>query len=101
MSVKLAKVDTVQRRLLPYCDAAAYLGLSVKTLRNKISLGVLPFRPRRIASKPLFDIRDLDAFCDALGHEDGTRFGGILEKKNPAVGSAGREVKNGLGNGNK
>jgi len=71
--MKLTKVNTGQRRLLPYSDAAFYLGLSVKTLRNKISLGALPFRPRRIASKPLFDIRDLDAFVDALGHEEGPR----------------------------
>jgi hypothetical protein len=66
MPARLAKVDVVQRRLLPYCDAAAYLGLSTKTLRNKISSGALPFRPRRIASKPLFDIRELDAFVDSL-----------------------------------
>jgi predicted DNA-binding transcriptional regulator AlpA len=70
MSVKLTKVDSIQRRLLPYPDAAAYLGLSTKTLRNKISLGALPFRPKRIASKPLFDVRDLDRFIDSLGGED-------------------------------
>lgn len=70
MAAKLTRVDTVQRRLLPYADAAAYLGLSTKTLRNKISLGTLPFRPRRIASKPLFDIRELDAFVDSLPAEE-------------------------------
>ena len=63
---KVIKVESVQRRLLPYLDAAAYLGLSTKTLRNKISLGAFPFRPKRIGSKPLFDVRDLDKYIDSL-----------------------------------
>jgi hypothetical protein len=69
MPVKLIKVDTVQRRLLPYADAAAFLGLSTKTLRNMVSLGKLPFRPKHIGSKPLFDLNDLTAFADSLESE--------------------------------
>ncbi|SPF42630.1 conserved hypothetical protein [Syntrophobacter sp. SbD1] len=64
--MKIAKVESIQRRLLAYSDAAAYLGIGTKTLRNKISLGVLPFRPKRIGSKPLFDVRDLDNYIDSL-----------------------------------
>lgn len=70
MSAKLTKLDTVQRRLLPYSDAAVYLGLSVKTLRNWVSLNRYPeLKPKRLGGKPLFDLRELDKFCDSLQTE--------------------------------
>lgn len=67
---KMVKVERIMPRLLTYEDAAAYLGIGVKTLRNKISLGTLPFKPRRIASKPLFDLKELEQFCDSLKSDD-------------------------------
>lgn len=63
------------RRLLSVQDAAVYLGLSSRTLYNGTGPGSkhpFPVKPKRIGKKVVFDIRDLDAFCDSLklGEED-------------------------------
>jgi|WetSurMetagenome_2_1015567.scaffolds.fasta_scaffold109152_2 excisionase family DNA binding protein len=57
-----------QKRLMTIREAAAYLGLSVHTLYNGIARNTakpFPIKPIRIGSKPLFDVRDLDAFIEA------------------------------------
>jgi excisionase family DNA binding protein len=59
-------------RLLSVEQAAHYLGLSPKTLRNRLSRGALdpfPIRPRRIGRRVLFDLRDLEVFVDSLKDE--------------------------------
>ena len=58
-----------KRRLLPVPEAAEYLGIAPKTLRNRLGPKApdpFPVKPRKIGKKVLFDIRDLDAFCDSL-----------------------------------
>lgn len=50
-------------RLLSVSAAAAYLGLSATTLRG------LPIPRRMHNSRRLYDIRDLDAYADALPYE--------------------------------
>ena len=65
---KIAKVREIRPRLLCIRDAARYLGLAPKTLRNRLSDKDKPFpvRPRYYGGKPLFEVRELDAFIDAL-----------------------------------
>lgn len=54
---------TYRPRLLSAQAAAAYLGLSVTTLRS------LPI-PRRVwNARRLYDLHDLDAYADALPYE--------------------------------
>jgi len=71
---KLVKLETVGPRMLCYRDAALYLGIAEKTLRNRTSRRAknpLPFKPKRVAGKPVFDRLDLDKYCDALSTEEG------------------------------
>ena len=58
-----------RKRLLPVDQAAEYLGIAPKTLRNRLGPRApqpFPVKPKKIGKKVLFDIRDLDAFCDSL-----------------------------------
>lgn len=59
----------MNRRLLNIQDTAEYLGIAEKTIRNRIGRKAeLPFpvKAKRIGKRVLFDIRDLDAYIDAL-----------------------------------
>lgn len=56
-------------RLMDLNSTATYLGLSEKTLRNRLYRGAanpFPVKPKRIGRKVLFDKRDLDRFIDSL-----------------------------------
>jgi hypothetical protein len=58
--------------MLSVKEAAVYIGLSPRTLYNGIapkSKTPFPIKPKKYRSKLLFDIRDLDRFCDSLGQE--------------------------------
>jgi hypothetical protein len=58
-------------RLMGVADAARYLGLSPKTIRNRLgpkAQDPFPVRPKRIGKRVLFDRADLDAFADGLSH---------------------------------
>lgn len=65
---KIAKVEKIRPRLLCIADSARYIGLSPKTLRNRLSDKKNPFpvRPRYYGGKPLFEVSELDAFIDSL-----------------------------------
>jgi predicted DNA-binding transcriptional regulator AlpA len=59
-----------RKRLLPIEEAAAYLGLSPRTLYNgagRRAKNPFPVKPKRIGRKLLWDIRELDAYVDGLG----------------------------------
>jgi predicted DNA-binding transcriptional regulator AlpA len=61
------------KRLLSVQESANYLGLSARTLYNGIapkSKAPFPVKPKRYGKRVLFDIRDLDQFCDSLGAKD-------------------------------
>lgn len=61
---------SVNPRLLKIEDAARYLGIAAKTLRNRLGPRAqhpFPVKPKRIGRRVLFDIKDLDAFVNALG----------------------------------
>jgi len=58
-------------RLLGVADAARYLGISAKTIRNRLGPRAkvpFPVKPKRIGRKVLFERADLDAFADGLSH---------------------------------
>jgi hypothetical protein len=60
--------------MLSVQDAAIYLGLSPRTLYNGVAPGSknpFPVRPKRYGKKVLFDIQDLDKFCDSLSGDGG------------------------------
>jgi predicted DNA-binding transcriptional regulator AlpA len=62
-------VKSGKKRLLPVDEAATYLGLSPRTLYNGSSRKAkepFPVKPKRIGTKLLWDIRDLDAYIDSL-----------------------------------
>jgi predicted DNA-binding transcriptional regulator AlpA len=56
-------------RMLSVDETAKYIGLAVKTIRNRIgpkATKPFPIKPKRIGSRVLFDIKDLDAYLDKL-----------------------------------
>ncbi len=65
---KKVKVETIRPRLVSIADAALYLGLAPKTLRNRLSDKENPFpvKPRYYGGKPLFEVSELDALIDLL-----------------------------------
>ncbi len=64
-----AELRTSQRRLLPVEAAAAYLGISPKTIRNGLgprAVKPFPIKPVRLAGRVLFRREDLDSYIDGL-----------------------------------
>ncbi len=63
------KETNIRPRMLSVDEAARYLGLAAKTIRNRIGRkATIPFpvKPKRIGGRVLFDIRDLDIYLDEL-----------------------------------
>mgnify|MGYP000947268317 CR=1 FL=1 len=59
----------IKPRMLSVEQTAEYVGLSPKTIRNRIGRKakiVFPVKPKRIGGRVLFDIKDLDAYLDGL-----------------------------------
>ena len=59
----------INPRLLGVENAARFLGIAPKTLRNRLGPRApdpFPVKPKRIGKKVLFDIRDLEKYVDAL-----------------------------------
>lgn len=60
------------KRLLTVEETAQYLGLSPRTLYNRISRGAkdpFPVKPKRVGRAVRFDIRELDSYIDSLGFD--------------------------------
>jgi hypothetical protein len=67
---KLRRELGTQRRLLPVEEAAAYLGIAPKTLRNGLGPNAknpFPVKPVKVGGRVLFKLVDLDRFIDGLG----------------------------------
>jgi hypothetical protein len=63
------KLEAIQPRALSLKDAAAYIGLSPKTLRNRTgprAPNPFPVKPRYYGGKPLFLVDELNAFLESL-----------------------------------
>jgi len=61
--------NNIQKRLLSVEEAAAYLGISPRTIYNRTgrkSKNPFPVRARRIGKLVKFDKRDLDAYVEEL-----------------------------------
>lgn len=64
-----AELKAASRCLLPVNDAASYLGISPKTLRNGLgprAAKPFPVKPVRVAGRVLFRKADLDKFIEGL-----------------------------------
>lgn len=57
-------LPTVQRRLLPYQDAAHYLGISLRAMKYLAAEGAVP--KVTIGHRVLFDKEDLDAYIERI-----------------------------------
>ena len=64
--MKLVKVQEINARLLSLKDTAVYVGLAPKTLRNRLSEGSFPVKPRYYGGKPLLEVSELDAWIESL-----------------------------------
>lgn len=65
----MIKTSSERRRLLSVDEAAAYLGISARTVYNQIGPKAkkrFPVKVKRIGRLVKFDIRDLDRFVDGL-----------------------------------
>jgi excisionase family DNA binding protein len=60
------EIRSAGKRLLPIPEAAVYLGLSPRTIRNDLSRKVFPVMPVRYRGKILFRRDDLDAYIDGM-----------------------------------
>ena len=61
--------DQFKKRLLSVEEAARYLSVAPKTIRNQLCRNAkkrFPVKPKRWGKRVLFDIKDLDAFADSL-----------------------------------
>ena len=59
----------IKPRMLSVEEAAIYIGLASKTIRNRIgqkATNPFPVKPKHIGGRVLFDVKDLDAYLDVL-----------------------------------
>ena len=59
----------IMPRMLSVDDAARYLGIAAKTIRNRIGPKAkitFPVKPKRIGGRVLFDVKELDGYLDRL-----------------------------------
>ena len=63
------KIANSYKRLLSIEETAEYLGISPKTIRNRLgprAPNPFPVKPKRIGKRVLFDVRNLDFYVDSL-----------------------------------
>jgi predicted DNA-binding transcriptional regulator AlpA len=69
MKNEIRVIKEITPRMLSVDETAKYIGLATKTIRNRIGRKAtkpFPIKPKRIGSRVLFDIKDLDAYLDKL-----------------------------------
>jgi len=64
------EIRAAGKRLMPIPEAAEYLGLSPRTIRNDLHRKVFPIAPVRYRGKVLFRREDLESYCDGLGVQE-------------------------------
>ena len=72
-TVKMEKLTIIARwpRLLGIDQAAEYLSISPKTIRNCLGPKApqpFPVKPKRYGKRILFDRKDLDSYVDSIPH---------------------------------
>jgi len=55
-----------RKRMLNFSELGHYIGLSPQTIKNKFYTGVFPIPAKKIFSKVLWDIKDVDKYLDKL-----------------------------------
>jgi hypothetical protein len=63
------KNAALSKRLYSIEEAAKYLGIAPKSIRNRLgprAHNPFPVKQKRIGKRVLFDVRDLDAYVDVL-----------------------------------
>jgi excisionase family DNA binding protein len=66
---KQEKTGSMKRRLMSVEETAEYLGISPRTIYNRISRGSkapFPIRVRKIGKLIKFDVKDIEAYVDSL-----------------------------------
>ena len=58
------------KRMLNVNELAEYIGLRPQTIRNKHYAGNFPIPAKKLCSKLLWDIKDVDAYLDKLNKID-------------------------------
>ncbi len=69
MSARLSEIRPCPRRGLSHDEAAMYVGIGSGKFDQMLADGRMP-APRRIDSRKVWDIRDLDLAFDALPREN-------------------------------
>lgn len=88
-----AEIKAPPKRLLTVEEAAHYLGLAPKTIRNGLGPKAqkpFPIKPVRLAGKVLFRLEDLDRYIDSLAGEGQADVNNELTR--------GRKARNSKGN---
>ena len=68
---RLRKMNKIQsKRMLNFEELGQYIGLSSQTIKNKFYAGEFPIPAKRIFSKTLWDINDVDKYLDKLAKID-------------------------------
>jgi len=70
MHMKKAKENNAKtvmpKRMLNFKELGHYIGLSPQTIKNKFYTGEFPIPAKKIFSKTLWDIKDVDKYLDKL-----------------------------------
>ena len=62
--------NTTTKRMLNWDELGEYIGLRPQTIRNKYYAGEFPIPAKKIFSKVLWDIEDVDKYLDKLSKID-------------------------------
>ena len=72
--IEVRAMNNIKPRLMSVKETASYLGISPKTIRNRLgrkAVKPFPVTPKRIGRRVLFDVRDLDAYIKELPKNQG------------------------------
>jgi predicted DNA-binding transcriptional regulator AlpA len=58
------------KRMLNFKELSVYIGLAPQTIRNKFYAGEFPIPAKKIFSKVLWDIKDVDKYLDNISKID-------------------------------
>ena len=61
---------TMPKRMLNFDELGHYIGLRPQTIKNKFYTGEFPIPAKKIFSKVLWDIKDVDKYLDKLAKID-------------------------------